>query len=234
MAVNAMLEATVRRQASQVAQLKKQLKLNQANGHEEIALLVEPQKQELADLSEDEWEKDKVFQRLCHLTDKMLEQAQAAVVFEFKSLGRVITHYEDVDIDIDVDKEQSDIPEYDDVNGNTNTNTNTSVDADDDIDNEYKQEPDTPVVDKPCTDKPRIDIPPILLTESPTTVKSSHSKERNGRAPRLPSNSSSFHKDSNTLDPRKPHSSSTSSLTLSSAPTKKKIPTLKKRPGTLK
>ncbi|KAI9006248.1 hypothetical protein CLU79DRAFT_780586 [Phycomyces nitens] len=185
MAVNAMLEATVRKQASQVAQLKKQLKLNQANG-EDIGLPAEPPKQELADL-EEEWEKDEVFQRLCHLTDQMLERAQAAVVFEFKGLGRVITHYED--------KDQADIPEYEQV------------------DNDVSEPPETPVVDKPCTDQPQIDIPPIVLTETPA-VK--------------PRPTDSFHKDA--LHPRKPHSSPL--LTLSSAPTKKKIPTLRR--GTLK
>ncbi|KAI8069338.1 hypothetical protein BC940DRAFT_318196 [Gongronella butleri] len=93
LAVNAMLEATVRKQALEVTKLKKQL-----TGTDTLidpAALAPFTQTPASELSEDEWENDKVFQRLCQLTDNLIEQAQAAVAFEVKGqdIRRVISQY---------------------------------------------------------------------------------------------------------------------------------------------
>ncbi|KAF7721628.1 hypothetical protein EC973_004349 [Apophysomyces ossiformis] len=90
LAVNAMLEATVRKQASQVTQLKKQMSQGDYVHVEPLPL---EDKKELNNLSDDEWEKDEVFMRLCKMTDHLIEQAEAAVKFEYKGLGRVLSSY---------------------------------------------------------------------------------------------------------------------------------------------
>ncbi|KAI8093813.1 uncharacterized protein BX664DRAFT_313825 [Halteromyces radiatus] len=114
LAVNAMLEATVRKQASEMAQMKKQMSFSEGGGVN-IHPLVLPLP--ASDISEDEWENDKTFQRLCRMTDTMIEQAQQAVAFEFKGMGRVISYTEQ-------DNDDDDNNDDDDDN-----NTNDSNDA---------------------------------------------------------------------------------------------------------
>ncbi|KAI9316422.1 hypothetical protein BX666DRAFT_238578 [Dichotomocladium elegans] len=92
LAVNAMLEATVRKQASEAAKMRSQI-----NG--EVPFVVPPLPPTTAtangdDISDDEWEKDETFCRLLHMTEKMIEQGQAALSYEVKGLGRVLAQYE--------------------------------------------------------------------------------------------------------------------------------------------
>ncbi|KAI8145493.1 hypothetical protein BJV82DRAFT_577141 [Fennellomyces sp. T-0311] len=101
LAVNAMLEATVRKQASQVAKLKSQI-----SGQEPIEPLPLPPVTEKSDLSDDEWEKDELFLRLFRMTETMIEQGQAALTFEFKAMGRVLSQYNQDDEDEEETEEE--------------------------------------------------------------------------------------------------------------------------------
>ncbi|CAO3590569.1 unnamed protein product [Absidia cylindrospora] len=104
LAVNAMLEATVRKQASEMAQMKKQMTFSDDGVRVNPVVLPLPS----SELSEDEWENDTTFQRLCRMTDKMIEQGQHAITFKFKGMGRVISYTEHVDDNDDDDDDDED------------------------------------------------------------------------------------------------------------------------------
>ncbi|KAI9493999.1 hypothetical protein BDB00DRAFT_820372 [Zychaea mexicana] len=105
LAVNEMLEMTVRRQASQVAQLKQQIT---QDGTVEVKPFVSPIEQSETDTDE-EWEKDEFFHRLRQMTEKMIESGEASLQFQCGNLGgRVLSHYgqskeDDSDNDDDYD-----------------------------------------------------------------------------------------------------------------------------------
>lgn len=97
-----MLESTVKKQASEMAKLKKRIQFGKCETNSEgsnVLLdsneLIQPLPN--SDLSEDEWENDKSFQRLCRMTDSLIEQAQLAINFEYKGAGRVISVYSNDD-----------------------------------------------------------------------------------------------------------------------------------------
>ncbi|KAI8335893.1 hypothetical protein BC941DRAFT_453623 [Chlamydoabsidia padenii] len=104
LAVNAMLEATVRKQASEMAQMKKQMIVTDNGVHVNPLVLPLP----TSEISEDEWENDKTFQRLCSMTDKLIEQAHRAISFEFKGMGRVISYSEQQDDDRQLENDNGD------------------------------------------------------------------------------------------------------------------------------
>ena len=79
------------------------------SGQAPIEPLPLPPVAEKSDLSDDEWEKDEVFLRLFRMTETMIEQGQAALNFEFKALGRVLSQYnqdEDEDDETEEDKKK--------------------------------------------------------------------------------------------------------------------------------
>ncbi|KAI8988747.1 hypothetical protein BDB01DRAFT_783028 [Pilobolus umbonatus] len=87
--VNAMLEATVRKQASQLGQMKKEIS---SNGITHTPIIEEPEAQEIEDNSGDEhWDDDILFQKLKKLTEQMIDEGQKSIDFEYKILGRVLS-----------------------------------------------------------------------------------------------------------------------------------------------
>ncbi|KAI8069741.1 uncharacterized protein B0P05DRAFT_639279 [Gilbertella persicaria] len=92
--VNAMLEATVRKQASQLNQVKKSGQVSMDTLLEPPQDIVEPV---IQSDSEEEWENDALFQKLKKLTEQLIEQGQKSVDFEYKILGRVLSNYEPLD-----------------------------------------------------------------------------------------------------------------------------------------
>ncbi|KAL1935163.1 hypothetical protein VTP01DRAFT_4303 [Rhizomucor pusillus] len=119
LAVNAMLEATVRKQASQVAKLKKQISSDPQEVVVAPVLLADATKEQLTD--EDDWEKDEAFVRLCRMTEKMIEQGRAALNFEFKGQGRVLAQYQEQDSSGEEEDEDDDT--FSESNNNNNNNT---------------------------------------------------------------------------------------------------------------
>ncbi|CAO3636576.1 unnamed protein product [Cunninghamella blakesleeana] len=95
--INEMLEETLKKQTAEMAKLKKRIKFgdNGDNNDDANLLLNNELIQPLpsSDLSEDEWENDKSFQKLCKMMDDLIEQAQSAVKFEYKGAGRVLSRY---------------------------------------------------------------------------------------------------------------------------------------------
>ncbi|KAG0181220.1 hypothetical protein DFQ28_001463 [Apophysomyces sp. BC1034] len=191
LAVNAMLEATVRKQASQVTQLKKQVSQGDYI-HVEPLLLEE--KKESASVSDEEWEKDEVFMRLCKLTDQLIEKAEAAVKYEYKGVARVLSSY---------------VPETG-PNGNEAEDQSTDLMEVDELskEEEEKVEETKEEVEKKS---PKLSVPPRH-----------ESRHRSGSAtlPRRPVNtrSPSFHKDKPSVAPTARTSSKKKAASRKSAP----------------
>ncbi|KAI9255594.1 hypothetical protein BDA99DRAFT_517156 [Phascolomyces articulosus] len=91
LAVNEMLEMTVRRQASQVAHLKQQIA---QDGITVIKSLV-PSIEDNESPSDEEWEKDPMFHRIHQMTENMIKSGEASLQYECKRLGgRVLTNFQ--------------------------------------------------------------------------------------------------------------------------------------------
>ncbi|KAI8988354.1 hypothetical protein BDF20DRAFT_833215 [Mycotypha africana] len=97
--VNAMLEATVRKQASQLNQLRKEKTSPDSNTSSILSLeqnyLINDEKHN--EDEDDDWEKDEVFQRLKKITEHMIEQGQKSIDFEYKILSRVLSNYNQIE-----------------------------------------------------------------------------------------------------------------------------------------
>ncbi|KAI9481467.1 MAG: hypothetical protein EXX96DRAFT_566869 [Benjaminiella poitrasii] len=94
--VNAMLEATVKKQASQLNQIKKQQSANEHGIQYDSIVeqeLIEPVKDNSSEENEEDWETDLLFQKLKKVTENMIEQGQRSLNFEYKILGRVLSNY---------------------------------------------------------------------------------------------------------------------------------------------
>ncbi|CEP17282.1 hypothetical protein [Parasitella parasitica] len=100
--VNSMLEATVRKQALQLNQFKKQrpsddgVHIDLMLDHAQYQIAANPNNQ---DEEEDDWENDALFQKLRKVTEQMIEQGQKSIAFEYKILGRVLSNYTELEDD---------------------------------------------------------------------------------------------------------------------------------------
>ncbi|KAG2213976.1 hypothetical protein INT47_001246 [Mucor saturninus] len=90
LSVNAMLESTVRKQASQLSQMKIKML---SGGSVDIILDEEVPIIEVDDDKEEDWDQDLLFQKLRKITEQMIEQGQKSIDFEYKILGRVLSNY---------------------------------------------------------------------------------------------------------------------------------------------
>ncbi|KAL1933127.1 hypothetical protein VTP01DRAFT_8805 [Rhizomucor pusillus] len=99
LAVNEMLEMTVRKQASQVAKLKKQI--SQGDFPPPQPLLTPVTMEVDGDEDDNDWEKDEQFHRLYKLTQRLIEEGEASLKFQYKNLGRVISQYSDLTDELD-------------------------------------------------------------------------------------------------------------------------------------
>lgn len=93
-----MLEETLKKQTAEMAKLKKRIQFGDSGDNNDGTNLLLNNNELIqplpsSDLSEDEWENDKSFQKLCKMMDGLIEQAQLAVKFEYKGAGRVISVY---------------------------------------------------------------------------------------------------------------------------------------------
>lgn len=86
-----MLESTVRKQASQLSQMKSKM----LSGENVDLILDEevPIIQVEDDEKEEDWDQDLLFQKLRKITEQMIEQGQKSIDFEYKILGRVLSNY---------------------------------------------------------------------------------------------------------------------------------------------
>ncbi|KAI8068848.1 hypothetical protein BDF21DRAFT_108390 [Thamnidium elegans] len=105
-----MLESTVRKQASQLSQMKSKM----MSGESIDLLLDEVPIVEVQDTTdendEEDWDKDVLFQKLRKITEQMIEQGQKSIDFEYKILGRVLSNYapqEDDDDDDEGEEEET-------------------------------------------------------------------------------------------------------------------------------
>ncbi|KAI8887987.1 hypothetical protein K501DRAFT_330211 [Backusella circina FSU 941] len=92
--VNAMLESTVRKQASELAQFKKRMASGELPQQDLIIPVPPPMTAADQEDDSDDWEKDETFQRLRKVTEMMIKQGQKAIDFEYKILGRVLADYQ--------------------------------------------------------------------------------------------------------------------------------------------
>ncbi|RUS15169.1 hypothetical protein BC937DRAFT_92805, partial [Endogone sp. FLAS-F59071] len=90
-AVNAMHEATIRKQATEIAELKKRL----SNGGIRTDSPTSDLDDEAMELTEEEKEDDKFFKRICSVMDHLIDQAKAAVAYQPTFTGRVLNQYDD-------------------------------------------------------------------------------------------------------------------------------------------
>ncbi|OBZ91263.1 hypothetical protein A0J61_00665 [Choanephora cucurbitarum] len=123
--VNAMLEATVRKQASQLNQYKKSGHIGNLEdidaivSHEElIGHSLNGTEQTEAEAEEEDWEKDELFQKLKRVTEQLIEQGQKSVEFEYKILGRVLSNY---DGSLEQVQEEEEDEEKDEDNNDTSS-----------------------------------------------------------------------------------------------------------------
>lgn len=127
-----MLEATVRKQALQLSQIKKQQSSGDG-GAAHIDFLLDPHQEEVTDQvwfslficiieqlinslfwidqtdqedDEDDWENDALFQKLRKVTEHMIEQGQKSIDFEYKILGRVLSNYTAIDEDAEEEEDE--------------------------------------------------------------------------------------------------------------------------------
>ena len=142
-----MLEATVRKQALQLSQIKKQ-KSSGDGGAAHMDYFVDTHHQEEAtdqvwfsfcyyalsskcfngiffcidqtdqEDDEDDWENDALFQKLRKVTEHMIEQGQKSIDFEYKILGRVLSNYNVMDEEAEDEDEDGD--EEEKVSGEQN------------------------------------------------------------------------------------------------------------------
>lgn len=105
--VNAMLESTVRKQASQLSQMKTKMMSGESIDLilDEVPTIVEVP-ENLNENEEDDWEKDVLFQKLRKITEQMIEQGQKSIDFEYKILGRVLSNYTPQEDDGDDEEEE--------------------------------------------------------------------------------------------------------------------------------
>ncbi|KAI9315317.1 hypothetical protein BX666DRAFT_1879147 [Dichotomocladium elegans] len=89
LAVNEMLEITVRRQATQVAQLRKQLGVKGPLDIKPLHLPLDNQNDD--DESDTNWENDTLFSRMKQLTESMIQQGEASLRSKYKE--RVLSSY---------------------------------------------------------------------------------------------------------------------------------------------
>ncbi|CAO3669599.1 unnamed protein product [Rhizopus stolonifer] len=95
--VNAMLEETVKKQAQQILQLKRQP--NGSLSEQLDPLLAHAQQYTIKatdatdDDDEEDWKNDELFQRLHRVTNDMIEQGEKCVKFEHQILGRVLSDF---------------------------------------------------------------------------------------------------------------------------------------------
>lgn len=100
-----MLESTVRKQASQLNQMK----IKMLSGENVDSILDEevPMIQvEDDDDKEEDWDQDLLFQKLRKITEQMIEQGQKSIDYEYKILGRVLSNYTPQDDDDDEGKKR--------------------------------------------------------------------------------------------------------------------------------
>ncbi|KAI9262575.1 hypothetical protein EDC94DRAFT_608524 [Helicostylum pulchrum] len=113
--VNAMLESTVRKQASQLSQMKSKMMSGESIDSllDEVPI-VDVQETTADENEEEDWDKDVLFQKLRKITEQMIEQGQKSIDFEYKILGRVLSNYapqeEDDDDDNDEEEETTTLP----------------------------------------------------------------------------------------------------------------------------
>ncbi|KAM3588431.1 hypothetical protein VKS41_000876 [Umbelopsis sp. WA50703] len=94
LAVNAMLESTVRKQAAQIANLKRASRSTEINELPKSNL----EDTEIDTLITNE-EDDEQFQRITTIIDRLIEEAQASVEYKISHGGRVLSQYDQSEIE---------------------------------------------------------------------------------------------------------------------------------------
>ncbi|KAG0186112.1 swr complex subunit [Apophysomyces sp. BC1034] len=96
--LNSTLEATVRRQAEQIAELEKRLHSETNDPRGKFCHILDLESVEISDeLTEEEIQNDQLFQRVRSMVQCLIDQAQTAIVQKTKVTGRVLTNYVDKD-----------------------------------------------------------------------------------------------------------------------------------------
>ncbi|KAI9359791.1 hypothetical protein BD770DRAFT_442381 [Pilaira anomala] len=126
--VNAMLESTVRKQASQLSQMKTKMMSGESIDLilDEVPTIMEVP-ENLNENEEDDWEKDVLFQKLRKITEQMIEQGQKSIDFEYKILGRVLSNYTPQEDDGDDDDEEEEEEEVTKSPSTSSSLTKTST-----------------------------------------------------------------------------------------------------------